>query len=105
MLLDDEVTCVPHITCFPGVAPGAKVAFFDIEDGSSGVLSVPSDLSSGLLSPLRDTGARVMSNSWGGGGYYTSQCYDVDSFSYYNPDSLVVFAAGNNGACVMSSEL
>ena len=73
------------------------MAFFDIESASKGYLTLPTDLASSLFSPLRSAGARVMSNSWGGGGYYTSSCYDVDYFSYQNPDTLIIFAAGNDG--------
>lgn len=47
-----------------GVAPGAKVAFFDIQGGSSAYLNVPS-LSSNVFKTLYMTGARVLSNSWG----------------------------------------
>jgi hypothetical protein len=80
-----------------GVAPGAKVAFFDMQDSSKGYLSAPQNLATSLFSPLYSSGARVFSNSYGGGTYYTSSCYDVDYFSYNNPDSLIIFAAGNSG--------
>ena len=93
-------TCCMCIYLFirrAGVAPGAKVAFYDLQSSYSGYMSVPSDLSASLFSALYSAGARVMSNSWGGGTYYTSQCYDVDYFSYHNPDVLILFAAGNQG--------
>ena len=48
-----------------GVAPGAKVAFLDVQKSDSPYLSIP-DMETQLLSTLYGSGARVMSNSWGG---------------------------------------
>ena len=48
-----------------GVAPGAKVAFVDVQNSDSPYLSIP-DLSNKLLTTLYGAGARVFSNSWGG---------------------------------------
>jgi hypothetical protein len=49
---------------------------------------------------LYNSGARVFSNSWGSAGSdeYTDKCYDVDMYTYNNPDVLILFAAGNSGA-------
>lgn len=89
---------------YNGIASAAKVSFFDLHSsGPEGELSVPSDLSKIFL-PLYATGARVISNSWGMPNYselansYTLDSRAVDMFMYIYPDSLIIFAAGNNGA-------
>lgn len=87
---------------FNGVANRAKIAFFDIEDSNSGSLSVPYDLRN-IFKPLYAAGARIFSNSWGNpnaGGYanmYTMDSREVDLFMKQYPDTLVLFAVGNNG--------
>ena len=47
-----------------GMAPAAKLAFFDLEKGDSG-LDVPDDLEVEYYQWAYDLGARVHSNSWG----------------------------------------
>jgi hypothetical protein len=44
-------------------------------------------------------GARVHSNSWGGGdaGAYDYQCQAVDEYIWAHPDFCILFAAGNDG--------
>ena len=55
------------------------------------------------LTPLFDwayrKGARIHSNSWGGGdpGAYDAQCEQLDRFVWGHPDFCVLFAAGNDG--------
>ena len=78
------------------MAPGAKVTFYDIQ-GTNSYLSIPSNLANNMFKSQRNAGARVLSNSWGGGNYYNSYCYDTDYFTYNNPDVLILFAAGNYG--------
>jgi hypothetical protein len=87
-----------------GVAPDAKVAFVDIQNSDSPYLSVP-DIDSQLLSTMYGAGARVFSNSWGGfaSKYYSERCSDADNFLYNNPETLVLFAAGNSGAAGFDS--
>jgi hypothetical protein len=82
-----------------GVAPGAKVAFYDVQRGGQAYLTMPA-LATSLFPTLYKSGARVFSNSWGstGSDTYTDKCYDVDYYTYNNPDVLVLFAAGNSGA-------
>ena len=80
-----------------GVAPSAKVSFFDIGEMHEEYLLVP-DLEKYVLPMAYEAGARVHSNSWG----TTSSQYDyfsaeVDTFTYDHPDMLVVFAVGNLG--------
>ena len=62
-------------------------------------LTVPPKLKS-LFEPAFADGARVHTNSWGGGqlpGAYDSFASQVDTFIWENPDMLILFAAGNNG--------
>jgi subtilisin family serine protease len=102
-----------------GVAPGAKIAFFDIgralpspSPSPASLSSPPSSLgysmaaipimiprlSSVLFPTAYAAGARVHSNSWAGGlTLYTEYSLEVDSYLYENPDFLVVLAAGNRG--------
>ncbi|CAM9286969.1 unnamed protein product, partial [Ectocarpus fasciculatus] len=93
-----------------GVAPGAKVAFLDVQKSDSPYLSIP-DMDTQLLTTLYGSGARVMSHSWGGFAagksawlilcqisYYAERAADSDSFLYDHPDLLLLFAAGNAGA-------
>lgn len=82
-----------------GVAPGANlvVQAFGV-DSSGGLSGVPTDLN--LL--FRDSfgaGARVASNSWGSTqNIYGAHAQQIDQFVWNNPEMLIVFAAGNNGA-------
>ncbi|TBA52714.1 S8 family serine peptidase [Rhizobium ruizarguesonis] len=74
----------------PGQAP---------EDGARyGLAGLPSDLSS-LFSWAYSKGARIHSNSWGGGTPqgYNAYCTQVDAFIWNKPDFCVLFAAGNDG--------
>ena len=82
-----------------GVAPAAKVAFYDVQKDGQAYLNMPG-LRSSLFPTLYNAGARVFSNSWGAAGsdYYSDKCYDVDTYTYSNPDVLIIFAAGNTGA-------
>lgn len=80
-----------------GVAPDAKVSFFDVGEMNEEYLLVP-DLEKYVLPMAYEAGARVHSNSWG----TTSNQYDyfsaeVDTFTYSHSDMLVVFAVGNLG--------
>lgn len=81
---------------YKGMAPGAKLAFFDI-GAKNGELLVPTDLSTYLFPSAHKAGARLHSNSWGGGYWYDSFCIEVDQYLYDNDDFLVFFAGGNDG--------
>lgn len=81
-----------------GHAFNAKIAFFDVGIPSEEYLLVPASFMSDVLIPLYDSGARIMSNSWGSSGnYYTASSLNVDTFMWLYPDALVLFAAGNDG--------
>jgi hypothetical protein len=59
---------------------------------------LPDDLRK-LFGDAYAKGARVHSNSWGGGdpGAYDDQCHQLDEFVWQHPDFCIVFAAGNDG--------
>lgn len=83
-----------------GMAPSARIAFFDVGEGGKRFLSVPSDLDHDMFEWLYVAGARVMSNSWGDVyNFYADEDRQVDVFSARRPDALVLFAAGNAGEC------
>eukprot|EP01041_Mallomonas_annulata_P012823 gene12823-27042_t len=80
-----------------GMAPDAKIAFYDIGVTKEAYLIVP-PMNSVLFPTAYKAGARVHTNSWGDlGSLYSPSAYDVDSFAYSNPDFLLIFAAGNSG--------
>lgn len=102
-----------------GSAPGAELVFQAIDQSmqwstqgiitwlqqfgqqppSHGLFGIPDDLAE-LFQPAYDQGARIHSNSWGGGapGVYDDQCRALDEFVWHHRDLLVVVAAGNDGA-------
>lgn len=62
-------------------------------------LSVPSRLGD-MFGRAQAEGARVHSNSWGSPrnlGAYDAFAQQVDEWTFQNPDTLVIFAAGNSG--------
>jgi serine protease AprX len=101
-----------------GTAPEAELVFQAIEQATdwnlkgvlywmfqvgqkpppSGLFGIPEDLHD-LFLPAYEQGARIHSNSWGGGepGAYDEQCLALDRFVWEHPDFLVVVAAGNDG--------
>lgn len=71
----------------------------DLKEYGRYVLSgIPDDLEK-LFSAAYNQGARIHSNSWGGGdpGLYDDQCRQLDKFVWNNRDFCVVVAAGNDG--------
>jgi serine protease AprX len=59
---------------------------------------LPGDLTP-LFTWAYQQGARIHSNSWGGGdpGAYDQQCEQLDRFVWTHPDFCILFAAGNDG--------
>ncbi len=59
---------------------------------------IPTDLTT-LFAEAYSKGARIHSNSWGGGhpGEYDEQCRQLDNFVWKKPDFCIIFAAGNDG--------
>lgn len=84
---------------FNGIAENAKIAFFDIGmlDGSLVVPNAISDIFKLSDSVHSSVGARIHSNSWGGGYWYDTMATDIDQYLYDFQQHLVLFAAGNSG--------
>lgn len=90
-----------------GMAKENKIFFQDIGtvgpsvrcgNGLDDLLSyIPDDLNL-LFGPAYGGGARVHTNSWGGGtNAYALNSMQIDEFMWKHPDFLVVFAEGNDG--------
>lgn len=64
-----------------------------------GLAGLPADLTQ-LFRQAYDAGARIHSNSWGGGdfGTYDNYAEAVDRFAWEHKDFLILFAAGNDGS-------
>jgi hypothetical protein len=96
-----------------GHAPKAKLIFQAIEQEMKwrptapaelrrtrfALAGIPADMSA-LFKFAYDKGARIHSNSWGGGdpGEYDRQCEQFDEFVWKNKDMCFVIAAGNDGS-------
>eukprot|EP01032_Pedospumella_encystans_P012778 gene12778-14757_t len=82
-----------------GMASGAKIAFFDIGiNNKEQDLAIPDDLAAGIYSTAHAAGARIHSNSWGGGYLYDAFTLATDKYLYGKGDFLAIFAAGNSGS-------
>ncbi|MGD2035487.1 MAG: S8 family serine peptidase, partial [Bacteroidales bacterium] len=95
---------------YSGVAPHANLVFqalmqetqfpplYSELDGYY-LTGIPLDLND-LFQQAYDEGARIHTNSWGGGdpGDYDGQSEDVDEFVWDNPDMLIIYSAGNDGS-------
>jgi hypothetical protein len=84
---------------FAGVAPEAELVLqriFDDEDQFTGPTDVSDLFEQAYNSPA---GARIHSNSWGGGGFgaYDTSSQSVDTFTWLHKDMVILFAAGNDG--------
>jgi hypothetical protein len=83
-------------TCYAGMAPKARLVFQAIGTDAGG-LSIPSF--TGLLTQAYVAGARIHQDSWGSDlyGRYDSMSKDLDLMTFFRPDLLVCFSAGNAG--------
>lgn len=82
---------------FQGQAPAAKIAFADLgQEGDNESIFPPNNLGD-MFRISKEAGARLHSNSWGGGTSYDGNAQDVDRFMFDNQDYLVLVAAGNSG--------
>ncbi len=89
-----------------GNAPRARISFDDLAGPSDSLTGVPADLYNLFRQNYLD-GARVASNSWGAGppagappftgGFYSSDAWSADNFTWTYKDILLVYAAGNSG--------
>ncbi|GII85086.1 hypothetical protein Ssi03_30760 [Sphaerisporangium siamense] len=66
---------------------------------ATGLYGLPDDLSV-LFRQAYEAGARIHTNSWGAAtaGAYPDKARVLDDFIWNNPDMLILFAAGNEGA-------
>lgn len=71
---------------------------FDIgKPGENVDLAIPDDLAD-IFSPSYFAGAKLHSNSWGGGFWYDSFALEADSYLFLHDDFLAFFAGGNEGS-------
>jgi subtilisin family serine protease len=82
---------------YRGVAYQATLQHRCAGVGASSAISVP-DFYAALVD-MHNSGARIHSNSWGGGtaGAYSTNAREADRFMWNYPTSLVVCSAGNAG--------
>jgi hypothetical protein len=83
-----------------GHAAGAKIAFFDMEYSSSPErgLRHPTPFDEYVLTPAYNAGAFIHTNSWGTSwNFYDDRVISIDSFLFDHSNSLVLFAASNEG--------
>ena len=83
---------------YRGLAPAAGLVMQSVADNSATGLVVYDDLNP-QLGDAYDLGARVHSDSWGGGtaGSYDIMSQTADEFVWDHPDFLMVAAVGNSG--------
>jgi hypothetical protein len=94
--------CLGEYNSTNGMAPEAKIAFFDIGASDGQLWTIPGIPS--MLQVTFNAGARVHSNSWGAeSDECDAECVEVDNFQCNNPNFLTIFAAGNEGATGLST--
>lgn len=83
---------------YRGMAPAASLVMQSTADNSAADLAIYDDLNP-QLGDAYDLGARVHSDSWGGGYYgdYDILSQTADEFVWNHPDFLMVAAIGNGG--------
>ena len=95
--VDSSFTTGDDVSEHAGMAPAAKIAFFDLDDAGKG-LDIPDDLVEDYYEWAYQAGARIHTNSWGDdSNEYTLITAETDEFVFKNQDMLVLFAAGNDG--------
>jgi len=79
--------------CLPAFSSAGICSFMEGEITTLMLLQVT------LFSEADSAGADLRINSWGSSmsGMYTSYPQDADEYVWDNPDSLILFAAGNDG--------
>ncbi|CAM9779304.1 unnamed protein product [Ectocarpus sp. 4 AP-2014] len=80
-----------------GVAPGAQISVFDVSYVGTEIYA--SFAGNDLWYSAMETGAKIHTNSWGGGTLcqLTEDEYLYDTFMYENPEHLLIFSVGNDG--------
>jgi serine protease AprX len=81
-----------------GTAPKAKLITQSLLDSNGGLGGIPNDLHDLFKPPYDADKARIQTNSWGSGpGAYSPSSNEIDDFIWNHPDSVICFAAGNDG--------
>jgi len=85
-----------------GIAPGAKVVFFDLQTISAfacgfGLLNPPASLTPSYEDTFA-AGGRVFNGSFGLGAGYNNHSTDADQYLWDHREAMWIFAAGNGGA-------
>jgi hypothetical protein len=84
-----------------GISPNAKIAFFDIGIQGEEYLYTPLDLNKDMFTRMLISSpfsCKVYSNSWGSSAnYYDLDAKTSDMFQWQHPETLIFFAAGNDG--------
>ncbi|OHT08238.1 Clan SB, family S8 [Tritrichomonas foetus] len=95
------------IALYNGVAPKAKLFFFDIgySHDTSGLSGVYDEEE--ICNIMDREGVKINSNSWGYSPDFTTlyTTAEYDKFAYDHPEMLFVFAAGNAGGSSLHSNL
>ena len=104
-------TALPGRAAIRSMAYGARLVFQAVEQaldwkspanlqryGRYLLAGIPADITT-IFADAYAKGARVHSNSWGGGepGVYDGQCRQLDQFVWDHPAMCIVVAAGNDG--------
>ncbi|KAL0211606.1 hypothetical protein RCL1_005232 [Eukaryota sp. TZLM3-RCL] len=81
-----------------GIAPNSKISVVDLCGNNCDSLILPK-IPSELFIPGFSVGSRIFSISWGINtlGLYDNLAYSLDKFLHYNPDVVIIAAAGNTG--------
>jgi subtilisin family serine protease len=89
-----------YTNSYAGVAPDAGLSIQSVISSTGSLSGLNSFFN--IMATAYNDGARVCNNSWGADtrGVYDYYARLADSFSYSNPDFLMVFAAGNAGVDV-----
>ena len=84
-----------------GTAPEATLILQSTLDAQGGLGGLPADLHDLFTPPYHDDQARIHTNSWGAttpGLPYDQSAQEIDDMVWTNPDVVICFAAGNDGA-------
>jgi hypothetical protein len=94
----DPATATYSEQSFAGGAPEARLVFQSVMDAAGYLSGIPLTLTD-LFRQSYNAGARIHTNSWGGGYYgeYDYSSADVDYFMWQYPEMTILFAAGNDG--------
>lgn len=93
-------TATGEIAAYQGMAPAARISFFDFKRTGNYPLVIPNDIFQDYYNVARTIGdSDICSNSWGAEtwGGYDSDARETDRFAATFPNFLPIYAAGNSG--------